>query len=97
MSDLLEMQPYLMLASRVQAQLEQRCAVQPFADLVVRGRIETGSIRADQLSAAALIARRNARFDGAARWIGHARHQRQVMALELMSLEQLSSCGVRIL
>ena len=61
------------------------------AKIKVGGGIEARRIRIHQLPPPACIAGRNARTDGAARRIGYALHQREVVAFEAMLLEQLAS------
>jgi hypothetical protein len=57
MAKFLEVQSYLMLSSGVKAQFEQRRTLEPLANLVVGGGIESRSLGVHQLSPAALIAR----------------------------------------
>src|SRR5262245_13597508 len=86
-----------MLPSGVQPQFYQRGILQSLAHAVVRRGVEARLVLANQLSPTVAIAGRDAPADRALRRIWNAPHEREVMALEAMCLEQLASCGVRVL
>src|SRR5688572_6595146 len=92
-----EVQSYLVLPARVEAQFEQGRAVQALADSVVRCGIEACLVVVHKLASSVAIARRNARLDRAAGRIGDALDERQVMAVEPVLLEQLAAGGMGVL
>src|SRR4029453_11453901 len=96
-SDPFEVETDLVLPSGMQTQFYQCGILQPFAHLVIRCRVESRLVLADELAPAVTIAGRDARADRALRWIGNALHEREIVAPEAMRLEELASCGVRVL
>src|SRR5688572_25360007 len=97
MSELFEVQSYLVLTAGVQAQFEQSRAVQALADPVVRSRIKACLVVVHEFATSVAIARRNPRLDRAAGRIGNALHERQVMSIEAVFLEQLTAGGMGVL